>query len=109
VTTSDYSEIMKAVGVKNLKAHLSEHLRSVKSGETILVTEREEVIAELRPAQGRVHIEGPLPTALAALAESGSVTAPSLPKHGWTWRVDGLGLAPGLAAALLADVRADRG
>ena len=35
---------MKAVGVKNLKAKLSEYLRAVKAGETLLVTDRDEVI-----------------------------------------------------------------
>jgi antitoxin (DNA-binding transcriptional repressor) of toxin-antitoxin stability system len=50
VTTSDYYGFMKAVGVKVLKAKLSEYLRLVKSGEVVLVTERDEVIAELRPA-----------------------------------------------------------
>jgi len=42
---------MKAVGVKQLKARLSEYLRLTKAGETILVTERDEVVAELRPAR----------------------------------------------------------
>ena len=99
---------MKAVGVKNLKARLSEHLRSVKSGETILVTEREEVIAELRPARGRWHASGPLSSALDALSEAGELTAPVLPKRGWSWQVRGLGLSAGTAQALIDDVRSDR-
>lgn len=41
---------MKAVGVKELKNRLSEYLRMVRHGEDILVTDRGEVIAELRPA-----------------------------------------------------------
>ncbi len=41
---------MKAVGVKILKAKLSEYLRLVKNGEVIWVTDRDEVVAELRPA-----------------------------------------------------------
>ena len=39
---------MKAVGVKQLKARLSEYLRLVKGGETLLVTERNDVIAGFR-------------------------------------------------------------
>jgi prevent-host-death family protein len=31
---------MKAVGIKQLKAHLSEYVRLAKAGETVLVTER---------------------------------------------------------------------
>jgi antitoxin (DNA-binding transcriptional repressor) of toxin-antitoxin stability system len=99
---------MKAVGVKNLKARLSEHLRAVKAGETILVTERDEVIAELRPARGRWHAEAPFAEAVASLSESGELTPSILPKRGWSWSVRGLGLPSGLATSLLDDVRADR-
>ena len=47
---------MKAVGVKQLKARLSEYVRLVKAGETILVTDRDEVVAELRPAQRQPRV-----------------------------------------------------
>jgi antitoxin (DNA-binding transcriptional repressor) of toxin-antitoxin stability system len=40
---------MRKVGVKALKNELSKHLRAVAAGETILVTDRSRVIAELRP------------------------------------------------------------
>ena len=40
---------MKVVGIRELKNRLSEHLRLVRSGEEILVTDRGEVVAELRP------------------------------------------------------------
>ena len=43
---------MKSVGVKQLKSRLSEHLRLVSSGEIVLVTDRDEVVAELRPKGG---------------------------------------------------------
>ncbi len=44
---------MKAVAVKELKNRLSAYLREVKSGEVVLVTDRGQVIAELRqPAPG---------------------------------------------------------
>jgi antitoxin (DNA-binding transcriptional repressor) of toxin-antitoxin stability system len=43
---------MKAVGTKVLKDNLSKYLRMVREGETILVTDRDEVIAEIhRPTQ----------------------------------------------------------
>src|SRR2546422_486807 len=48
VTTRDYIHDMKAVGIRELKSRLSEYLRMVRSGEEILVTDRGEVIAELR-------------------------------------------------------------
>lgn len=44
---------MKAVGIRELKNKLSEYIRQVRTGEEILVTDRGEVVAELRPAQAR--------------------------------------------------------
>ena len=38
---------MTSVGIKDLKAHLSQYLRLVKSGETVRVTEHNRVIAEI--------------------------------------------------------------
>jgi prevent-host-death family protein len=40
---------MRAVGIKALKNKLSEYIRLVKAGETVLVTERDRVVAELTP------------------------------------------------------------
>jgi len=40
---------MRAVGLKILKNRLSEYVRLAASGETILVTDRERVVAELVP------------------------------------------------------------
>ena len=34
---------MKSVGVKQLKARLSEYIRLVRTGETVLITDRDEV------------------------------------------------------------------
>lgn len=48
VATSSYLDGMKVVGVKELKNKLSEYLRLVKSGEVVLVTDRGDVVAELR-------------------------------------------------------------
>ncbi len=39
---------MKTVGIRELKNRLSEYLRLVRRGERILVTDRGEVMAELR-------------------------------------------------------------
>jgi antitoxin (DNA-binding transcriptional repressor) of toxin-antitoxin stability system len=40
---------MRRVGIKTLKNELSKHIRAVAAGETILVTDRDRVVAELRP------------------------------------------------------------
>ena len=39
---------MRVVGIRELKNRLSEYLRMVRGGEDILITDRGEVIAELR-------------------------------------------------------------
>ena len=45
---------MRAVGLRVLKNRLSEYVRLAASGETILVTDRERVVAELvPPREGR--------------------------------------------------------
>ncbi len=45
---------MRAVGLKVLKNRLSEYVRLAASGETVLVTDRERVVAELvPPGEGR--------------------------------------------------------
>lgn len=47
---------MRAVGIKALKNKLSEYVRVAAGGETILVTDRDRVVAELGPpAAGRAE------------------------------------------------------
>lgn len=99
---------MKAVGIKHLKARLSEYVRLVKAGETILVTDRDEVVAELRPSRRQAGPAETLDDLLADLAEAGELSRASLPKKGWSWSVRGLRLKAGTARALLDEIRADR-
>ena len=42
---------MKSVGIKVLKDNLSKYLRMVRDGEIVLVTDRDEVIAEIQSPQ----------------------------------------------------------
>lgn len=100
---------MKAVGVKQLKARLSEYVRLVKAGETILVTDRDEVVAELRPARRQHRTSDDLEEVLQRLADAGEVTLPSVRKGRWSWRAKGLGLPSGEAQKLLDEIRADPG
>ncbi len=74
---------MKAIGVKVLKAKLSEYLRLVKTGETILVTERDEVVAELRPAYRQRTVPSTLEEGLERLAERGAAALRSEHIKGW--------------------------
>lgn len=72
---------MRAVGLKVLKNKLSEYVRLAQGGETILVTDRDRVVAELVPArQGR----GPAVTdaLLAELVRKGWMTPPARPLRG---------------------------
>ncbi len=51
VATRSYIVAMRAVGLKVLKNKLSEYVRLAASGETVLVTDRDRVVAELVPPQ----------------------------------------------------------
>ena len=64
---------MKTVGLRELKNRLSEYVRQVRSGESILVTDRGEVVAELNPP-GQSAVRSGLPPGLLELARKGLVT-----------------------------------
>lgn len=99
---------MKVVGVKELKARLSEYLRLAKAGESVLVTERNEVVAELRAVRRQMPLAAErYEDILEALTTTGELTRAAQPKRDWTWRSRGLGLAPGTARALIDELRRD--
>jgi antitoxin (DNA-binding transcriptional repressor) of toxin-antitoxin stability system len=65
---------MKSVGVKALKNQLSHYLALVRQGETVLVTDRDEVIAELRmPTQPTLTRASPWIAFLEEQGRRGSV------------------------------------
>ena len=64
---------MKTVGVRELKNRLSEYLRRVRSGESVLVTDRGEVVAEFSPP-GLGQADDSLPAGLRVLARRGVAT-----------------------------------
>jgi antitoxin (DNA-binding transcriptional repressor) of toxin-antitoxin stability system len=99
---------MKAVSIRDLKARLSEYVRLARRGETILVTDGEDVVAELRPARRQKPPSGTWDEIFDDLAEAGLVTRASLPKEGWTWKSAGLGLPEGTAEKILDELREDR-
>ena len=55
------------VGARELKARLGMYLRTVRSGQTLIVTDRGEPVAELRP------LEEELPRRLARLRAAGKI------------------------------------
>ncbi len=71
---------MRTVGLKVLKNKLSEYIRLVNSGEIVLVTDRDKVVAELRPPQGR----GPFVSdvVLAEAMRRGWLSAPMVVREG---------------------------
>lgn len=99
---------MRAVGIKVLKARLSEFVRLVKAGETILVTERDEVVAELRPAQRQPINPRNLSEALAALADRGEVTLASEPPGTWKGFQNQVSLK-GISSRQILDALRDEG
>jgi len=94
--------LMRAVGLKVLKNKLSEYVRLAQGGETILVTDRDRVVAELVPPR-----EGRSPAVadavLAELVRKGWVSPAARPLTGAPPR------APLIAfAELMRELDADR-
>lgn len=101
---------MRVVGIKELKAKLSEYLRLVRHGEVFLVTDRDEVIAELRPASPRAaHSDSPLAAQIERMIASGDVAPARLSAEGWSWRPRPLDLPEGSAVELVDELRSERG
>ena len=72
---------MRAVGLKELKNKLSEYVRLAQGGETILVTDRDRVVAEIIPPQaGRSPAVAD--AVLADLVRQGWVTPAARPLTG---------------------------
>jgi antitoxin (DNA-binding transcriptional repressor) of toxin-antitoxin stability system len=67
---------MRSVGLKVLKNKLSEYVRLAEAGETVLVTDRDRVVAEIRPpATGyRDWLADPV---VARMVREGSMTLPT--------------------------------
>lgn len=71
---------MKTIGVRELKAQLSRVLREVRAGETVLVTDRGEVVAELRSPDGGTFVESRTDRVFARLAASGAMRLAESPR-----------------------------
>ncbi len=97
---------MKAVGLRELKNRLSEYVREVRRGESLLVTDRGEVVAELGPPGHHTAASDVLP-GLQALARRGLATL-GRPNDRRVYRRLRPALSGGRAAELLAAERGDR-
>ena len=80
VASGSYIDGMRAVGLKMLKNKLSEYVRLAAAGETVLVTDRDTVVAEIVPPRpGRSPM---LADAwLAEAVRKGWITPPVLATH----------------------------
>jgi antitoxin (DNA-binding transcriptional repressor) of toxin-antitoxin stability system len=72
---------MKSVGLKVLKNKLSEYVRMAASGETVLVTDRETVVAELVPPRAD-RSRDVADALLADAVRKGWIAPPALPQSG---------------------------
>lgn len=97
----------RTAGVREAKAHLSEYLRRVEQGETVLITDRGRVVAELS-APGRARPVGQ--NALADLVLDRTVRAPlrAVGKNSTLFKWKGLGKPAGTARRTLDELREDR-
>jgi antitoxin (DNA-binding transcriptional repressor) of toxin-antitoxin stability system len=79
--SGSYHMDMRAVGLKTLKNRLSEYVRMAAGGETVLVVDRDKVVAELVPPQaGRgARLED---AQLAEAVRQGWLTPPLFPQAG---------------------------
>lgn len=91
------------VGSRELKTRLGTYLKRVRRGETILVTDRNEPVAELRPVPTATD---PAIAGLRTAAARGVVTLPVLPAPG---RFSPIRSRGQLGSAAVARDRDDRG
>jgi prevent-host-death family protein len=57
MTTHDHNQVMNRVGIADLKAHLSHHLRRVRGGRTLTVVDRDTPVARIVPYDAETPLE----------------------------------------------------
>jgi antitoxin (DNA-binding transcriptional repressor) of toxin-antitoxin stability system len=70
---------MRAIGIKQLRDRLSEYVRLAAAGETVLVTDRDRVVAELGPPQPARPARA-TDAIVAEWVRQGLATPPTLPR-----------------------------
>ncbi len=71
--------VIKSVGVRELKTHLSKYLRKVKNGNEVVVSERGKVVARIIPADKGSKLPL-LDSILLKLSEDGKIILPMIHK-----------------------------
>jgi prevent-host-death family protein len=57
MTSRDHNVVMSRVGIADLKAHLSEHLRKVRRGRSVTVLDRDAPVARIVPYEPESPLE----------------------------------------------------
>ena len=57
VTSHDHNQVMSKVGIADLKANLSRHLRRVRGGRTITIVDRDTPVARIVPYDVETALE----------------------------------------------------
>lgn len=71
VATCSYIGAMHAVGIRELKNKLSHYVKLVEAGETVLVTDRGTVVAEMGPPGARAREDRSVPAGLLEMVRRG--------------------------------------
>ncbi len=96
---------MKTIGIRELKARLSQVLRDVAAGEVFLVTDRGRVVAELRQPDAGQWAVAPQERALVRLAAEGHLRIAEQPRA--YYRPSPLRSAKGTARRLIDEDRGE--
>lgn len=98
---------MKQVGVRELKAKLSQYLREVTAGEFIEVTDRGKVVAELKPPGAAAGVSI-YEARFHQWVREGRIKPASKPPKAGLFRAVITPLPPGSAQELLDEIREER-
>ena len=98
---------MRTIGIRELKTQLSRILRDVQGGDTVLVTDRGRVVAELRRPDATQWVASPQERALARLASEGHLRMAERPPTS-PYQVSPVSSPSGTARRLIDEERGDR-
>jgi antitoxin (DNA-binding transcriptional repressor) of toxin-antitoxin stability system len=104
---------MKSVGIKDLKNNLSRYLRDVRGGESLWVTDRNRIVAEIHPPRGdapeqRSRLEAWMDQQSRAGQLRFAGPADSVPSMRKFWREHNASLPRLDLSAVLDETRSDR-
>lgn len=98
---------MREVGIRELKNRLSEYVRLVREGEVVVVTDRGQVVAELRPPGPGEELAKRYPR-LAEMVRQGKARLPEKPYRPGLYPRLASVTPPGTAQRLLDEERGER-